>query len=488
MIEKPLSLREIYATHSGKISDKWSIYLDIYDQLFQFIRFNNIQLLEIGIQNGGSLEIWGKYFNSASHLVGCDIDQLCANLNFDDPRISVIVENANTDLSEQKILSHSSKFDLIIDDGSHQSSDIIKSFSRYFPHLNLGGLYVAEDLHCSYWQEFQGGLHDPHSSISFFKLLADVVNHQHWGIESPRSKLIYSISKKYNLELSEDLLASIHSIEFFNSMCVVRKAAAARNVLGERVIAGKLALVDAEPMHLNGTSNHTPTQTSNPWAIQGVTPNENLPNNQVVLINLTQQFRSLETQVLKAHQSATQSEQSQRNQLALASQQIEAQLRQLAEREKAFSQQLQALQQTHEQRMNEQGQELAQREQSQREQLAQACQQIEAQQQHQAEREKAFGLQLRDLRHTHALRYGIQNTNHEHCVHTLNAKIVFQEKQLQTQTQQSKDKRNEQFLALDKLRSEIKNLHGNWTWRFTAPLRILSALIAKKNPPPHDDS
>jgi len=488
MTENSLNLRELYATHSGKISDKWSIYLDIYDRLFQLIRFNNIQLLEIGIQNGGSLEIWGKYFSSASHLVGCDINQLCATLNFDDPRISVIVEDANTDLSEQKILSHSRKFDLIIDDGSHQSSDIIKSFSRYFPHLNLGGLYVAEDLHCSYWQEFQGGLHDPHSSISFFKLLADVVNHQHWGIESPRSELIYSISKKYNFELSEDLLASIHSIEFFNSMCVVRKAAAASNVLGERVIAGKLALVDAEPVHLNGTSNHTPTQTSNPWAIQGISPDEKLPNNQVVLINLTQQFRSLETQVLKAHQSATQSEQTQRDQLAQARQQIETQLQQLAEREKAFGQQLQALQEAHEQRINEQGQELAQREQTQRDQLAQARQQVEAQLQHQAEREKAFGLQLEDLRDTHALRYGIQNINHEQCVQTLNAKIVFQENQLKTQTQQLKDKTNEQFLALDKLRFEINNMHGNWTWRFTAPLRILSALIAKKIAPPHDAS
>ena len=64
-------------------------------------------------------------------------------------------------LAEAEILSHSPNFDLIIDDGSHTSGDIVKSFARYFRHLSHGGIFVAEDLHCSYWSNFEGGLYYP---------------------------------------------------------------------------------------------------------------------------------------------------------------------------------------------------------------------------------------------------------------------------------------------------------------------------------------
>jgi hypothetical protein len=70
------------------------------------------------------------------------------------------------------------------------SSDIIKSFALYFPRLAEGGLFIAEDLHCSYWEEFEGGLFDRNSSISFFKSLADIVNFQHWGVSKTRTQLL----------------------------------------------------------------------------------------------------------------------------------------------------------------------------------------------------------------------------------------------------------------------------------------------------------
>ena len=51
--------------HKGKISDKWNLYLDIYERIFCSLRNKPISLLEIGIQNGGSLEIWASYFSLA---------------------------------------------------------------------------------------------------------------------------------------------------------------------------------------------------------------------------------------------------------------------------------------------------------------------------------------------------------------------------------------------------------------------------------------
>lgn len=260
------SLLELYGEHQGKVSDKWLIYLAEYDRLFSGFRDRAVRMLEIGIQNGGSLEIWNKYFPNAQVLVGCDINPDCAKLTYDEPRIQLVIGDANTDAVENKILGHSTNFDLIIDDGSHTSSDIAKSFARYFRHLNEGGLFVAEDLHCSYWKEYEGGLYYPYSSMAFFKRLADVVNHEHWGIAKERRQLLRGFSEKFSLQFDEAELANIHSIEFFNSACVVRKLQAVSNVLGERVIAGRHEFVVPGYHRLSGTASQTPSQASNAWA------------------------------------------------------------------------------------------------------------------------------------------------------------------------------------------------------------------------------
>jgi cephalosporin hydroxylase len=143
-------LIDLYTSHTGKVSDKWSSYLSTYDDWFRPYTNRPLRILEIGIQNGGSLEIWAKYFPNASLIVGCDINPLCAELSYDDAHIKVVVGDANTDDIRARIMAFSDTYDIIIDDGSHVSRDIVVSFAKYFPLLAEGGIYVAEDLHCSY--------------------------------------------------------------------------------------------------------------------------------------------------------------------------------------------------------------------------------------------------------------------------------------------------------------------------------------------------
>src|SRR5688500_13843298 len=176
------TLKSIYHDHRDKESDKWALYISEYDRLFYELRDREINVLEIGVQNGGSLEIWARYFEKAKKVIGCDIDPNCHSLNFDDTRITVVLGDANIDATENAILSKARDYDLIIDDGSHRSSDVIQSFVRYFPHLSDCGLFVVEDLHCSYWKEFEGGLFAPFSAMTFFKRLVDILNHEHWGV------------------------------------------------------------------------------------------------------------------------------------------------------------------------------------------------------------------------------------------------------------------------------------------------------------------
>src|SRR6516165_2890021 len=74
------SLCRIFVDHEGFASDKWEHYFPIYEAAFsKFIaRGQPIRLLEIGVQNGGSLQIWSKYFPAGSTIVGIDIDPACA--------------------------------------------------------------------------------------------------------------------------------------------------------------------------------------------------------------------------------------------------------------------------------------------------------------------------------------------------------------------------------------------------------------------------
>jgi hypothetical protein len=258
------TLQQLYAEHDGKVSDKWSLYLAEYERIFAPYRDRPVRILEIGIENGGSLELWSKYFWNATKIIGCDINRDCAQLQYDDPRVSIVVGNANGARTRKRIMEHCDCFDIIIDDASHQSKDIIFSFTKYFSCLNDGGLYVAEDLHCSYWQEFMGGLYHPGSSLAFFKLLVDVVNREHWGLDKARSELMLHLEEHYQLHFTEGLLRKVHSLEFLNSLCFIKKQDGQNNVLGPRVVSGRTEAI-APIRLLNGTRSAQPDQRGNKW-------------------------------------------------------------------------------------------------------------------------------------------------------------------------------------------------------------------------------
>jgi 23S rRNA U2552 (ribose-2'-O)-methylase RlmE/FtsJ len=260
------SLLDLYQSHAGKVSDKWSLYLREYDRLFAPYRDQSISMLEIGVQNGGSLEIWSQYFTNANKFIGCDINPDCANLHYEDPRIDVIVGDATTTETQARVLAESSTFDLIIEDGSHTSSDIVKAFCKYFPALKNGGLFVVEDLHCSYWKDYEGGIFNPFSSVNFFKLLIDILNHEHWGVDKNRVEIISGYKQRVGIDITEETLSQIDFVEFKNSMCIIGKRPSNECVLGSRVVGGASAAVYSVILKLGNTNSSAPSQNENVWS------------------------------------------------------------------------------------------------------------------------------------------------------------------------------------------------------------------------------
>lgn len=278
------TLRSLFDEHTGKVTDKWSIYLDVYEQYLWKFRDKPVRILEIGVQNGGSLEIWRKYFPNAKAIVGCDINPACSNLSFEEKEISIIIGDANSEEAEREIRSHSSEYDIIIDDGSHKSTDYVRSFTRYFRYLSNDGLYIAEDLHCSYWKVFEGGLYDPYSSISFFKRIVDVVNNEHWGVSKNRTDVLKAFADKYSVKLDEAILKTIHSVEFINSLCILKKSPFNDNLLGPRRVSGKQAIVAEEIAWLNGDTISPSDEANNPWSLHSLTIEEEIESHRQMVV------------------------------------------------------------------------------------------------------------------------------------------------------------------------------------------------------------
>lgn len=239
-----VTIKQIHLQKTGKVSDKWSSYLDYYDSLFYNSKNDPINLLEIGIQNGGSLETWASYFQNARNIIGCDIDENCRVLSYNDPRIKLIVSDVNSPYSYQEINRTCNELDIIIDDGSHCSVDMLTSFVTYFDMLRPGGIYVVEDTHTLYWQSWGGELSNPFNAYIFFKKLIDVINFQFWDKEMSREEYL---SDFFNPNMIPNFIMNgwIESIEFRNSIITIRKSKIpAVNGLGERLVTGTKALIN----------------------------------------------------------------------------------------------------------------------------------------------------------------------------------------------------------------------------------------------------
>jgi|MesohylFT_1024984.scaffolds.fasta_scaffold09545_2 hypothetical protein len=160
-------------------------YHDIYD--FFLKQFYNAPgaMLEIGIQNGNSLNMWLELFPNA-HIYGMDIDK-----EYSGERYSVFKGDQSNPHDLQAIrysIRNSQGLFFINDDGSHIPEHQLLSFNALFPTLVEGGIYIIEDIETSYWTknglygyETRYGYKHPNSIIEIFKEIADTVNSEFAG-------------------------------------------------------------------------------------------------------------------------------------------------------------------------------------------------------------------------------------------------------------------------------------------------------------------
>jgi SAM-dependent methyltransferase len=166
-----------FSTHTGRIVHKWTHYFPIYERHFSRFKNTSCVILEIGCGQGGSLQLWKRYFGPHADIVGVDIEPACKE--FEEDQIRVFIGDQSDPVFLNRLLDEIAEPDVIIDDGSHVMAHLNASFDVLYPRLAKNGVYLVEDLHTAYWEEYGGGYLKPGSFIERCKSLVDSLNAHH---------------------------------------------------------------------------------------------------------------------------------------------------------------------------------------------------------------------------------------------------------------------------------------------------------------------
>ncbi|HYL80046.1 MAG TPA: class I SAM-dependent methyltransferase [Candidatus Acidoferrum sp.] len=200
-------LETYFLNNSGNLIHKWKHYFDIYDRHFSRFRNTSVHVLEIGVAQGGSLQMWKSYFGKAAHIYGVDTNPHCKQV--EEEQIQVIIGDQGDRRFLASLVEALPRIDILIDDGGHEMEQQIATFEVLFPHLDGQGVYLCEDVHTSYWRRYGGGYHRRGSFIEYTKNLIDLLHA--WHSEQPRK-----------LEVTE-FTRSANSLHYYDSILVIEK-------------------------------------------------------------------------------------------------------------------------------------------------------------------------------------------------------------------------------------------------------------------------
>ena len=127
-------------------------YTLFYDSLFNMKRKERYNIAEIGILDGASLLMWKEYFINST-IYGFEYNnELIKKFNNKNKNKDIIISHINV-TSQQSItnaFSNNIKYDIIIDDSTHQFEDQIRIISNVYQYLKPGGILIIEDIFKSY--------------------------------------------------------------------------------------------------------------------------------------------------------------------------------------------------------------------------------------------------------------------------------------------------------------------------------------------------
>ena len=179
-MNRALNIRECFDAIHG--IDKLEHYLPLYEFWMGKFVGKSPKILEIGVNFGGSAQLWRDFFGEGTQVVGVDADTSNAR-NKDADYMTLVHGDQGSEDFWDDFLTNYFDFDIIIDDGSHENSHQILTLVKTFNSLKDGGIYLCEDTHTSYYPNgirvSNGGYKNPDSFIEYSKNIIDVLHEEH---------------------------------------------------------------------------------------------------------------------------------------------------------------------------------------------------------------------------------------------------------------------------------------------------------------------
>lgn len=166
-----------FLTNDARVVWKWKHYFPIYERFFRDFVYKSVTFLEIGVASGGSLQMWKRYLGPHATIIGIDILPECKS--YEEDQIAVRIGSQQDTKFLQTVIEEFGAPDIVLDDGSHHMRDMLTSFEFLYPKLAKNGIYMVEDLHTCYWEEYEGGYRRAGTFIERCKDLLDELNAEH---------------------------------------------------------------------------------------------------------------------------------------------------------------------------------------------------------------------------------------------------------------------------------------------------------------------
>lgn len=144
---------------------KWHHYFEIYERHFARFRHSRPSVLEIGVQGGGSLEMWREYFGEDARIYGVDTNP-AARRNEDIATKVFVGDQTDRDFL-RAVRRETGLLDIVIDDGGHTANQQITSFEELYPAMSESGVYLVEDTHTAVWGGQYNDRKDGQTILSF---------------------------------------------------------------------------------------------------------------------------------------------------------------------------------------------------------------------------------------------------------------------------------------------------------------------------------
>jgi len=203
------ALETYFFNNKDRVMFKSGHYLEIYDKYFERFRGTDVHIMEIGVADGGSLQMWKSYFGPRAKVYGVDINPYCKQV--EERQIEVYIGDQTDKTFIKSLIDDVPQIDILIDDGGHKMDQQIDTFKVMFPHISENGIYVCEDLHTSYSKSHGGGYRNKKTFIEYSKNYVDC-------IQSCLSEDL--IQKKLSVSYFNK---SVHSVCWYDGMVVIEK-------------------------------------------------------------------------------------------------------------------------------------------------------------------------------------------------------------------------------------------------------------------------